>query len=180
MATPESSPQRLLTIPPLEPRLRILCQKAKGWGARILLVGRDRFEEVKDQDGFSDSPFSRFDLGVDYRRKIVYTGIALKDRAPFEEVIHELGHVVACLKEPGESDEIDFLGWEYALAKELRGVRAWLSSNKNYAVGDQFGTGVDELGELSSRKRQTVLNNCLAEARAQGLVTRDGFAQAIR
>lgn len=156
-------------------RLKALCRKAEGWGGQIVFLNKGAFEAVKGLGSVDESPFSSHDLAVDHAAKTVYTSTEADWQAPWYEVVHELGHVFACLQTPSGSSELEFLGWEYALARELRGVREWIQSNKDYGVGP----GRD-LGDLSRKELQELLKERLWTAGRNGLLDSRGRAQAIR
>lgn len=89
-------------------------------------------------------------------------------------LIHEAGHVFACLVPPNESEDWPFFGWEYALARELRCVEPWKDFQADYALGD--GT---DFGAAWPEVRRATLEERLAFAKAVDLVV-DDRAVSIR
>lgn len=129
---------------------------------------------------FSEAPFSGNDLGIVWEKKqVLFCGAVL-----WYEVVHEMAHVFACLREPNNSNEWDFFGWEYAMAKMLKGVPEWKAENGDYVVtmpadGPYRGAGRD-FKVLTSKEQVTLIRDRVQVAKAAGLLDSNLKPKAIR
>jgi len=163
------------------PRLRRL---ARSWGGDIIGVTEKGFKHESKSKHFSGAPFTSYDLGVNWRRKIVFFNKEERQYLHWGDVIHEMGHVFACSKEPNwsASQEYDFFGWEYLLMLQVRGdKKLWSESMANYMVsvprlnGDKWA----EWCELDEEMRNEVLIDRIGIAARNGLY-RGGKVRALR
>jgi hypothetical protein len=149
-------------------RLRGLCQS---WGGTLVEVPEAKLDEIEKREldrnrrDFYPAPFAN-DLGVFWRRKrIVYTTVPA-DRS-YAELVHEMGHTFACTKNPEDSDEFDFFGWEYAVIRYVGGSTAlWAHTNRFYSVEN----GGRELGSLSEIEVYNLVQERVAHARTLGIL----------
>jgi hypothetical protein len=158
-------------------KLRNLAQK---WGGKLVELSRDDFDtrfggkdpnNLRYPKGLYNAPFSSHDLGIHWAKKQVIYSLP----AEWPEIVHEMGHVFACKKNPGRSDESTFLGWEYAVALYIGGpMNEWDNCMGDYGVEGQ------EYGSLSKAEQQEVLAERLAFAKKKGLIAQDGTPLAIR
>lgn len=136
-------------------------------------------------DDFSPAPFNA-GLGCLWKRRVIVCDPwFVRTVSDAAEVIHEMGHVFASRTPPNDklTDETDFLGWEYALARKLKCVGAWLAGMKNYGVAGLpttigMGKGSFELGDLTRPERRDLLCERLALAEKLGL-TKDGVPMSL-
>jgi hypothetical protein len=127
-------------------------------------------------DDFSPAPFNA-GLGCLWKRRvIVWDPWFIRTVADAAEVIHELGHVFASRSPPNDklTNETNFLGWEYALARKLKCVKAWLAGMRDYGVAGLptttgLGKGFFELGDLTSPQLRELMCERLALAEKLGL-----------
>lgn len=157
----------------------------KSWGGQLVRVTSDQLRELggneqgkpyKDRQYF-DAPFVRHHtLGILFHdfRVLYTTGVH------WAAIIHELGHVFATTEHPGRADEWSFFGWEYAVAKHIKGsLDEWVVHNEDYGVEGGTG-GMEEFGDLSVEGRQKRLNERRNVAMKIGLIDAHGRPQAIR
>lgn len=161
--------------------LKALARYARAWGGKLLVVSEEKYKTYRALDDYSESPFSSHSLGVHWEQKLVVTV-----DAPWDEVIHEMGHVFACLKTPRKSDEYEFFGWEYALALAIKAnAEIWCKGNRDYqlsGVSPEVGGQKHvcyEFGHLTPKQKEWVLTERLEHARKTGLVI-NNEPQAIR
>lgn len=135
--------------------------------------GQLREATTQEWEQVPQAPFSN-SWALLWRQKIIlYRNV--RDVADAASGIHELGHVFASLIHPELGmTEIDFLGWEYALARELQIVGPWIRSMRDYIVRD----GVD-FGSLKPSERRATLAHHVRIARRSALI-QFGRAVAIR
>lgn len=79
-------------------------------------------------------------------------------------IVHELGHLLVA--KDVESDEYDFLGWEFAIAERYDLLQSWYYSIYNYGVGT--GSQYEEFGVISKDRQTEVLDERLDFAKAAG------------
>jgi hypothetical protein len=155
-------------------RLRTLARK---WDGDIKEVAHNTFYKrtrgEHDPD-FYPCPFF-YNMGIYWVGKtILFTGVG-----SWTTAIHEMGHIFASKYPPSslKTDEFSFIGWEYTLAKYVKGdIDMWHLHMKDYGVGvgDQF-----EYGQLPLPKRDKWLEGRVAVATKNKLII-DGIPQAIR
>jgi hypothetical protein len=142
----------------------------------------DQYSLLREHHAFLDAPFTAY-LGVFWTEKKI---IAVFGEENPSSIIHEMGHVFASLTEPPKSDEYDFLGWEYAVARYVKlPISDWLHSNGDYQIPS--GWTIDDLIDRSKPAyrdnrpptlRKVILGR-LKVARDKGLVV-GNIPQAIR
>lgn len=150
-----------------------------------------------------EAPFNR-EVGLNYVDKVIY---ARHINVTPTAVIHEMGHVFASEKEPLDCDEVEFLGWEYALSREVGLVKEFKEGvSKSYNFGWDLLQTLTTLEEiypsiemrthirgqlntgwvktirayyLSDSLQDCVLSHLLAQCEIKGMVM-DGKPLAIR
>lgn len=143
---------------------------ARSWGGDILEVTSKGFKKIQERPDFFHAPFTNRKLGVDWRRRYII-GVDLY----WPEVIHEMGHAFTTLDDPNSSDEFDFFGWEYQLAKFIGAdVGEWCESNESYQI-EQFG----DFGGLNSKDRRMVLQERVRRAKELSIVDKQGRPMAV-
>lgn len=158
---------------------------AKRWGGEIRQVSEAEFAKVKARlRSFSEAPFSAQDLGVDWhRRRILYV-----DDPGWAAIIHEMGHTFACDIHPTNSDEFEFLGWEFLMAQHIGADLAeWVKQNKDYQVSaEDFdpmckgkGESFAQIGDLTKTQFDSMIQTRIEVAKQIGL-TRGNKPRAIR
>ncbi len=157
-------------------RLKLLIKKL---GGNVINIGHtdnavENFmteHEERDSEGREDlgfAPFSSYPVGVLWSAR----AIVCPTYVPWPELIHEMGHVLACKEHPLESKEFDFLGWEYAVARYIKApIEEWYENMKNYQVDDFNAT---HFGDLSVEARDAFLAERLTVAIGLDLVAGDG------
>lgn len=151
----------------VERRLADLCLQ---WGGELREVDAEGFAKASaaevDWAGngtFWGAPFTS-NLGILWREKIiVYTGAHA-----WSAILHEMGHVFASRKDPTHSEEYDFLGWEYAIARSVGPLSEWWAGNEDYGTSDG-----ETFGSLSPAKKRALIRDRVAHSRAIGLL--DGW-----
>lgn len=178
-------------------RLTRLKRLSKRLGGEIKELTSHEFKSLRDKYsviqyskngiGFSEAPFTNKLLGLDYANHIVYVG----EECSISGIIHEMGHAFACQDPPDISDEFDFFGWEYLLAKKL-GIEAdWQSNNKDYGLGctsDLFkNQGLDfrkygqhlHFRELDEADLETLLSNRITVGKQRGIIGPRGEIRSL-
>ena len=161
-----------------------LSELARGWGGEIRSLSEEDFNDCQMTVGdFSVAPFAP-GFGVAWEDKIVcYCPEKASDLIC--GLIHEMGHVFACLKPPPDADEYTFLGWELEVANLIGMSRqAWYKGNADYSVmGVTIGqlTGYQPLDPYMKDppKIESILNECSRIAHKQRLLI-DNNPQSIR
>lgn len=141
---------------------------AQRWGGKVVHLTDQQFYYIGRQPGVSSAPFTGW-LAVDYDKKTVYCL-----DPTWYNLLHEMGHVFASRLPPRQSSDFDFLGWEWVVARQLKGVRKWLTGNADYGVGPEA-----DLGDLTPAQVHVLLKERLEEAVRQGLVV-NGKAVSVR
>lgn len=80
------------------------------------------------------------------------------------ELIHELGHVLACSSPPEKSGELNFFGWEWVVACKFGVEDLWRESCKDYALN------YSDFGDLSRPEQDRVLLTARRAAVKRGLI----------
>ncbi len=134
----------------------------KQWGGEVVYLSSIH----EYPRGVSEAPFSN-SLAIDHARRILY----LAPHFEVGEVIHEMGHVFACRVSPFLSDEIEFVGWEFTLARKAGLVDEWLESMWNYGIGEtSLGS---EFRDLSLDDQSEFLEWAVRQAEDLGLISGD-------
>lgn len=161
--------------------LRALTHLCRQFGGRLCLVTQHEFDTLfegttQDNHGLLEAPFADAH-GLHWQEKTVY---AVSGRERIGALIHEMGHVFASPHHPYHAcpkcHEWDWLGWEIAVARQIRAMPTWSRDNANY-VTDPGGIQWDT---LSSPQRRSVVSKRLAVARERGLVGADGEPRSLR
>lgn len=146
-----------------------LARITQGWGGA--LIGDDISPE--DENGLSDAPFSMFFCVNHYTKRVYYNPEVLSYPQEAAGVIHELGHVFACHDLPKDSEEFDFFGWEWALAREVDMLDEWLKSIDSYTLPASAGDFTEDFGTLSPEEQSDVIEERVQHAQRLGLVNDD-------
>jgi hypothetical protein len=144
-----------------------IIQLCRDWGGDILQVSKKDFNLIyrEDRTNFFEAPFSSRNLGIDWASK----RIIWAEEAICAEILHEMGHLFACSKNPTMSDDYTFFGWEYLLAKRFKIVDLWTKSNRDYCVEYEVGKFSD-LGDLTESQKQQVLLNRVEVGQKLGII----------
>lgn len=114
-------------------------------------------------------------LALHWKKKLIYmVGDARHDRETVGNMVHELGHIVACRTHPDNSDEPDFLGWEWQVAKLVRIPRQWMFALKDYGIEG------GQLGEFPKQERLRILRAHVEKGKDYGNIDRYGRPRAVR
>lgn len=154
-------------------RLRTLARK---WGGDIRQVDKATYYKItrgEHQPDFYPCPFF-YSMGLYWEgKKILFHG-----RGSWTSAIHEMAHIFACNLTPGnfKTDELSFIGWEYTVAKYVKGNMArWHLHMKDYGVGGPL----EEYGQMPISERNKWLGKKVALAKKNKLII-NGIPQAIR
>lgn len=164
-------------------RVKKLQALALSWGGQVIGLSKLEFEEAELKESYSEAPFSANNLGVIWEeKKIVFSG-----DVHWYELVHEMGHVFASRVCPYEADEVSFFGWEYALAKQLRGVSEWKEQNKDYAIAPTLpsektgpGESWEEFGMYTNGRQMEIIRERVKYAKSVGLLDDALQPMAIR
>ncbi len=173
----------------MDRRIEALIAIARSWGGDVIVAPDDlEFDHLTGSSsgslfsnnykpGYYPSPFTSYNMGIFWARKRIIVAPEVK----WPDLIHELGHTFASKEHPDLSEEFDFLGWEYLLAKKIRAsISAWGKNHSDYGLGKtedlpisintkKYGHWTD-YGTLSHRDKQRLLQNRIDCAREKGLV----------
>ncbi len=153
-------------------RLQLLV---KQWGGKLIYTEDNDVFDALCVDG---APFDH-NLGVDYDRKVIVAEKGFN----LGGVIHEIAHVFAVNAETSraalDSDEFDFFGWEFMLARKVDLVPEWVESNYNYSLpndpfeynGKDFGG--EDFGQLELEEQSDLIEERVDYARQIGIVMDD-------
>lgn len=120
---------------------------------------------------FTLCPFSD-KLAIDWPgKRVLY-----QRGAKVGDMIHELGHVFASKLEPKKAREMDFFGWEFALAKEVGVVKEWVLASKGYCINSDG----EEFGMLSRDDQSDLIEEFVTRGRSSGLLDRDCRPKSVR
>lgn len=146
-------------------RFKRLADHAESLGVAVVVLPPGLWQAYRNRyPDFGDAPFID-GLAISYKNKKLLVQDAVQVPHVVDDLlggaIHELGHIVACRKEPDDSSDSDFLGWEYLTAVRLRLTREWHRSMRHYGTrnGDSFGyvpyeTKLHELEQAIKEGRQ--------------------------
>lgn len=112
--------------------------------------------------------------GINWDRRIIF---ARQDDANVGAIIHEMGHVFLAEGNPVDCDELDWLGWEIALARRARCFGAWSEQNAGYGI--RWG----EYSEWSEMPRTEMRKYCrdrVRYSRRLGIIDRNGVPRCTR
>lgn len=114
---------------------------ANSWGGDLIQLSEKDFHGLgmiscrNNELSFKPAPYNPNQLGIFFDSKIVMH----VPNVPWGHVIHEMGHCFACNEFPAK-EEIDFFGWEYALAQMIDGdIDEWISHNHDYEINGENG-----------------------------------------
>lgn len=152
----------------------LLTALVKGWGGSVEMVPQMTLEGFEGDETFSMSPAAD-GMGVFYGdRRVIHDG-----RAHWADLIHEAGHVFACPEVPSASQEFDFFGFEYAVARKLHApLDRWHDRLGSYQV--DAVPGVDS-GRYSSwdklkwKQREAHIRERIWKARLLGIISKKGL-----
>lgn len=153
------------------PYLKEVCDQ---WGGKLIITSNPLN---------CNAPFDG-QLGVDYEKKWIYMRDDYKVSYTFVSgVIHEMGHVFACKVPPGDViDEMDFLGWEMAMAINTSLSLLHWCHHSGYSIGsywyDKLKDG-RELGYLTHEEVYKLACDQIVAAEELGIV-KDGHPISVR
>lgn len=126
--------------------------------------------------GYSFAPFVD-GHAIHWQRKEVLVDAS---RLQLGAILHEMGHVFACQEDPntdGGLDELEWLGWEIALARAVGCYDVWDRQNGNYQVLLEEGR---EWGQLDVATKLRFGAERMQTARELGLLDADFRPLAVR
>jgi hypothetical protein len=129
------------------------------WGGQLIRLTGEQFYYIERTPGVSAAPFIA-DYAVHYEKRQIFCVTPI-----WYYLIHEMGHVFA--SPSMKASEYDFLGWEFLLARQLKGVDAWLRSNADYGVSPDA-----DLGGLSKSEVAELLADRVEDGKRQGIIRR--------
>ena len=132
------------------------------------------------------APFSDA-LGINWDKKVLYVlGRCLQRAQTVGNMIHELGHIIACKEPPRKSNEWNFFAWEICTARLLRVKEQWDDSSETYWVEVPKTDPVmpklpmGDYGQFSLKERRVIFKEALKAGKKYGNVTADGKPISIR
>ena len=153
-----------------------LAKMCSAWGGQLMVLPKQDFRRIRwaEWAGLSRSPVSY--LGVDWRSKKVFTA----EPGAWHHIIHEMGHVFACKDIPKVSQEIEFLGWEHAVARQVASSDAWFSSWESCSEGYVLTNDGRMFGDVPRRESVKIIADLEKRARKKKIVDAAGRPLAIR
>ena len=152
-----------------------LFELIRSWGGDVESCSREQWSKLMEENRKTAGPiaFCPFNswCGVNYETKTLHL-----DQTQVPDIgtlIHETGHIFASPSEPWCSNEFQFFGWEYAMAKRLKCVLDWEKSTGAYGIDQTIGgTYFDEFCELADHPdiKARFLVEKLDEAWERGLI----------
>lgn len=156
----------------MQDNLKILKTFTKRLGGSLKKVTDDKFKNLRTKNVVGVAPFVQYNLGVDYDNKIIY----YTDNSHWGHVIHEMAHVFASTKPPSTSDEVSFIGWEFAVTKYLNlNIDEWCNQLSDYMIDTNLA-----FKELSKEQRDHFLNERYEFSLSEGMISDNGIPQSIR
>jgi hypothetical protein len=162
-------------------RIARVQRKVKQWGGAMHWVTLD-FVKQWPGDKLVQPSICKDAFFIDWKLKWMFLVASEMESVDAPLVIHEVGHVFGCQVSPERSNERWFLGFEYALARELNLVNWWRRSLDNYVYdsGDpETGVVEDSLGAYSDQQFMNIMRDEVQRGEFFGNVV-DGKATPIR
>lgn len=145
-------------------------------GGSVTIINGGQYHELQQTTMFEDAPFTG-GMGINYRRKILYA----MPHFHVGEAVHEAAHMFASKWGPNNNkcEEYAFLGWEYALARQVGCMELWMHHMKDYQVETVAGF-LDDWKSLERHEQAAIIADRLTVAKKRGLVDKRGNPRAIR
>ena len=149
-----------------------LASLANDLGGQLVLVDDDKFKKCKYINTFSIAPFVGYNLAVDYCNKIVY----YEKNSNWGHIIHEMAHVFASNLPPDQSDEITFIGWEFATAKYINApIDMWYEQLSDYLTDSDV-----TFSSLSEEEKANFLADRMSFCMKENMIQDNGKPLSIR
>lgn len=149
---------------------------ARRWGGDIIQVSQSRFQALTEegQFGFRQVLFHEVGdgMGIDWMERRVY----FYGEPDWVGVIHEMAHAFSTLESPAHSSDEQFLGWEFALCKLVRGdIETWKKESAGRPV-----PGTKSFGELSPKRQDALLARQIRKGQKEGIIDAKGRPLPVR
>lgn len=155
-----------------------LIQFLAGMGVRYVETTGTYVQTCQEYQEWRDAGvwFAPFTEGLGILKEEA-TIVSIRDH-PWPHILHEAGHLL-CTEEPlpPNGNELDWLGWEYAVCQLLGLSRAaFIRSNQEYMITwlNPKGQWRDAISELTAREIPLFLADRVNKAKELGLVLPDG------
>lgn len=147
--------------------LAYLSNLCRRWGGSLVLLPEPEFSELNYQSpGVSGAPDGWH--AIDLRRRYV---MSAEGRVNPGAVIHEMGHLFLKEGHPTTGYELDWIGWEIALARRAQCYEVWSRQNADYLIDVDAGR---EWRHIRGRRRQKLIADRIAHAKSIGIVSQGG------
>lgn len=143
------------------------------WGGELRLMSASDYGAID----FSDPPLSEHPEGAHGINWETRTVFATRDHANPGTIIHEMGHVFLMEGDPTGCDELDWLGWEIAVARRARCFGIWTAQNADYGIS--FGH-LSTWGDLTLSEMREYARERIAHAQRIGVIDRRGNPRCTR
>lgn len=141
-------------------------------GGQLILLEEQEFSNLRKNNMLSVAPFVSYSLGIDYDNKNIF----YSQGSDYGHVIHEMAHVFASKTPPFSSDEISFIGWEFAVAKHINlDIEKWCSQLSDYMIDDNTA-----FINLPTKEKELFLKERYDFCISEGMVSKDGIPLSIR
>ncbi len=192
--------ERKILTPGEKAFVQRVIRKVESWRGKVEAVDEEFFNGRHDERRhIPDSQFSEAPTGdalaINWEEKTLY--YIPEKLTPWDVgfMIHEVAHIFATKDPPEEAFEEAWLGWEYMLAKELKGFRIWHRCLDGYhldrtVLPDEFleseewarhgaqnvetfaGEGVINVGALNRPAFQFLMAEAVRAARLDKIIKR--------
>jgi hypothetical protein len=144
-----------------------LAQICQRWGGELIILPDSAFNDMLTHPDVTSHPSESH--AIDHKRRQIF---ATHEGVCPGTVIHEMGHIFLEEADPSTTFEPDWLGWEIALAHQVRCYRAWSAQNTGYNF--TWRGKNQEWGELILQEERRFIANRFAHARRLGILDRKG------
>ena len=155
-----------------------LASLAKRWGGELVPTHPHDWDTVtRKYKDFTNAPFTHRELGISFRaRTICYD----PEDVYWPELLHEFGHVFAAGQPPKETDEGDWFGWQFALARYIKAdVEELREDNQLFYVGwaseaPYYPEWQRELKIFTLKEQRAIIRHAVRVSKDLGIVTERG------
>lgn len=151
-------------------KLNKITQKFRG---SISELSDKDWNRYRNEFRFYEAPFTNNLAIIWEEKKIVWKN----KEPPWPHIIHEMGHLFACTDEeyPGSGeDENSFFGWEYLLAKKIKGsIEEWNNDNNDYGCFFKAEGLCHDFGMLTKKKKKEFVDSCIEAGINKGSIKKN-------
>lgn len=171
-----AAPTRIRRSTPIQYLARICAH----WGGSLSLLSDEDYTilaanfSFRDSDKITEAPDRSH--AIDYDNFRVF---AHRVRGNPGGIIHEMGHLFLEEGRPSTTDELEWLGWEIAMARMSGCYKVWNEQNAGYGVRLPWGH-MSTWGDLSTDARRIVTADRIDHAMMIGILSPNGVPLRTR